>query len=236
MYGRDTLEIIGWVRNGAIYCPDHGPTAEQDSDDGSDWSAVFLDGSATDSPDHCGERDCDRLIRSDLTDDGYRYVLTALDKHVSRIDQTADPVLAAWWDEWGGDILRGLQDGALDLDPFGQPWLTRTMRGYVQCALWSETDDNGEPLDRRYRPQDIDRDGSAEMTADCVNFAAGNVADLRGLDAEQTGHNLWLTRNGHGTGFWDRGLDERGDRLTKSAKDLGPSSVYVGDDGELHVT
>jgi hypothetical protein len=236
MYGRDTLEIIGWVRQSTIYCPDHGPTAEQDSDDGSDWSAVFLDGSATDSPDHCGERDCARLIRSDLTDDGYRYVLTTLDKHVSRIDQTADSVLAAWWDEWGGDILRGLQDGPLDLDPFGQPWLTRMMRGYVRCALWSETDDNGEPLDRRYHPQDIDRDGTAEMTADCVGFTAGNVADLRGLDAEQTGHDLWLTRNRHGGGFWDRGLDERGDRLTKSAKDLGPSSVYVGDDSELHVT
>jgi hypothetical protein len=236
MYGRDTLEIIGWVWEGAIYCPHHGPTAEQETDDGSGWSPVFLDSSATDSPDHCGERDCDRLIRGDLTDDGYRYVLTTLDGHVSRSDRAADSVLAAWWDESGAEIRRGLRDGTLALDPSGQPWLTRMVRGYIRCALWSETDGDGEPLDRHYRPDDIDPDGTAEMTAECVDFAADQVADLRGLDAEQAGHDLWLTRNGHGTGFWDCGLGERGDRLTKTAKDLGPSSVYVGDNGELHVT
>lgn len=28
--------------------------------------------------------------------------------------------------------------------------------------------------------------------------------DLSDYDADQLGHDLWLTRNGHGAGFWDK--------------------------------
>lgn len=45
---------------------------------------------------------------------------------------------------------------------------------------------------------------------------------------------MWLTRNGHGTGFWDRGLGERGDALTKSAESFGDAVLYVGDDGRIY--
>lgn len=34
---------------------------------------------------------------------------------------------------------------------------------------------------------------------------------------EQIGHDLWLTRGGHGAGFWDRGLPN-GDKLTEICK------------------
>lgn len=48
---------------------------------------------------------------------------------------------------------------------------------------------------------------------DCFNFEA-QAGDLlreaykRGYDAAQAGHDFWLTRNGHGTGFWDRDVLE----------------------------
>ncbi len=102
---------------------------------------------------------------------------------------------------------------------------------YIECALWSSTDnttDNGgEPLDSNYSPDDIAIATLKEMQADCDAFQHDNAADLDGLDSEQAGHDFWLTRNGHGAGFWDRGLGEQGDRLTKASKVYGSVDLMV---------
>lgn len=45
---------------------------------------------------------------------------------------------------------------------------------------------------------------------------------------------FWLTRNGHGVGFWDRDVGAVGDRLTKACKKFGETYLYVGDDGKIH--
>lgn len=233
MYGRRSDEIIAWIRDGEIYCPDHGPAAGEDDSAEAGWGPIFLDSSATDSPNHCGVIDCETLIRSDLTTDGYRYVLETLGEHISNRALTDDSVLAQRWDEWGSEIGTAVESGNIDIRP---GWLADMVAGYVECALWSETDDDGEPLDASYDRDDIDADALREMAAECVKFAADNVADLRGMDAGQAGHDFWLTRNRHGAGFFDRGLGERGDRLTASAHVYGESDLYVGDDGKLYVS
>lgn len=96
---------------------------------------------------------------------------------------------------------------------------------YIECALWSSTDESndagGEPLDSNYGPEDITRVALLEMVADCRSFQADNADDLAGLDSEQCGHDFWLTRNGHGAGFWDRGLGALGDRLSAASKVYG---------------
>jgi len=54
---------------------------------------------------------------------------------------------------------------------------------------------------------------------------------------EQIGHDLWLTRNGHGAGFWDRPDlygEDLAQRLTEYSKAAGSVDVYAGDDGELY--
>lgn len=51
---------------------------------------------------------------------------------------------------------------------------------------------------------------------------------------ELAGHDFWLTRNGHGVGFWDRGLGELGDKLTEAAKTFGEVNLYLGDDELVH--
>jgi hypothetical protein len=115
---------------------------------------------------------------------------------------------------------------------------------YMQCALWSSTDEDGEPLDGLYETWDLSDKAEASMIEDCENFlnaVEDSDVDWRsGWSAEQMGHDLWLTRNGHGAGFWDRyyggDLYEVGQRLTLAAKAYGSSDVYVGDDGKLHVT
>ena len=107
------------------------------------------------------------------------------------------------------------------------------VEGYISCALWSSTDesrdDGGDPLDQNFGPEDLTHKAAAEMRRDCRDFVRGCLVDLRasGQGAEQSGHDFWLTRNGHGTGFWDRGLGEIGDRLTKDSKAYGSVNLYV---------
>lgn len=106
------------------------------------------------------------------------------------------------------------------------------VNGYLACALWSSIDGEGEPLDNQYvsvHPKTL-----ADMREDCESFATANAADLLGMDHEQAGHDLWLTRNHHGAGFWDRGLGDRGQRLTDAAHAYGSVDLYIDDDGEVY--
>ena len=80
----------------------------------------------------------------------------------------------------------------------------------------------------------------ASMEADCRDFLEGH-ADLlaeyeeAGRTMEQAGHDFWLTRNGHGAGFWDRGLPgDLGDRLTAASEVYGSVDLYAGDDGMIY--
>lgn len=106
---------------------------------------------------------------------------------------------------------------------------------YVTAALWSSTD-AGEPLDANYGPEDFDTSARLSMARDCEAFMDAHAFSLASIDAEQAGHDFWLTRNEHGAGFWDRGLGELGDRLTDAAHAYGSQDIYVGDDGRLYVS
>lgn len=113
-----------------------------------------------------------------------------------------------------------------------------TVRAYIECALWASVDDDGEPLDRSYGADDIEPGTIASMSGDVAAFLG--AIESAGVDRsewsdDQLGHDLWLTRNGHGAGFWDRGHGEPGDALTELAHALGESRLYVGDDGRLYV-
>lgn len=108
---------------------------------------------------------------------------------------------------------------------------------YIACALWSSTDDAGDPLDAAYSVSDFAPEALATMREDCADFIRANAASLDacGLSVEQCGHDFWLTRNHHGAGFWDRGIGVVGDALTQAAQAYGSCDVYVGDNGKLYV-
>ncbi len=105
--------------------------------------------------------------------------------------------------------------------------------GYVTCALWSTTDDSPSgddaPLDAAFSPDDLDDETAAQMRKDCEDFIDDNEDDLEDshLNDERAGHDFWLTREGHGAGFWDEGLGELGARLTKAAKVYGSFHLYA---------
>ena len=107
---------------------------------------------------------------------------------------------------------------------------------YVACALWASTDfDSGEPLDQDHTLESVAPEALDQIASDLDDFylLAGNL--IAGLTVEQTAQDLFLTRNGHGCGFWDRGLGAVGDQLTKLAKSLGSSDPYVGDDQRVYL-
>lgn len=110
------------------------------------------------------------------------------------------------------------------------------LRGYMRCALWSTTGESGEPLDQAFDSNDIDDKTREAMAAELDDFMVANATKLltSGLASEQVGHDFWLTRNGHGAGFWDRGLGRLGDELSEAAKVYGSRDLYVGDDNRIH--
>lgn len=126
--------------------------------------------------------------------------------------------------------------GDIELDAFTQ--------AYLECALWSSTDNaddsGGKPLDENYEVDDIAVETLMEAKRECEDFQEANEELLSqayehpGYDEESAGHDFWLTRCGHGAGFWDRGLGEIGDKLTKACKPYGNVDLYVGDDGKIH--
>ena len=106
---------------------------------------------------------------------------------------------------------------------------------YVTCALWSSIMEDGQtPYDTAGHTIDtMAARALEEMTSELEEFARANADDLKGVTPEQFGHDFWLTRNGHGTGFWDRGRGEAGERLSEAARKAGERYLYVGDDGKV---
>jgi hypothetical protein len=105
---------------------------------------------------------------------------------------------------WGegetcGNCLVELRPSADTLDRF--------TLAYLACALWSSSDDDGNPMDANGRSwREMATETLWQAVADCKDFQAANADDLAlfygeyGHDLEQAGHDFWLTRNGHGAG------------------------------------
>ena len=104
--------------------------------------------------------------------------------------------------------------------------LSTVTHEYLRCALWSTSDENGNPLHFNYTPINVALATLVDSEADCEAFLLANSADLEGLTAAQVGHDFWLTRNGLGVGFWDHGLGDRGDRLATAARKYGPVNLH----------
>lgn len=110
---------------------------------------------------------------------------------------------------------------------------------YIFTSLWSTNDNTtpcgGYPLEDNYDIEDIDSETLAKMKDDSKKFLEANAEDI-GDRYLAAGHDFWLTRNGHGCGFWET-LDwpeEAGKRLTEASKAFGEFNLYVGDDGKIY--
>lgn len=108
---------------------------------------------------------------------------------------------------------------------------------YVEALIWQSTDDDVSAMHHEGFGA-LDADAVAEVLADCDDFLTPEVRALitralateHGYSWSQAGHDLALTRNGHGAGYWDRGLGQLGEDLSEAAATMGDADLWW--DGE----
>jgi len=119
---------------------------------------------------------------------------------------------------------------------------------YLVCLLWvmPGDDDNENPGDSLSIHCDLGEGVREKAEADCKNFASacGLLFDLAlqqdGYTLAQWGHDFALSRNGHGTGFWDRKelkpmkIGERISKLCGFCTLFPENNLYIGDDGKAY--
>jgi hypothetical protein len=86
----------------------------------------------------------------------------------------------------------------------GNIYLTSKERAFVEQYFESVifTEEGSDDFEM-YGPE-LDEDFIRESTIDCLAFYSNIGCFLNDENHTQAAHDFWLTRNGHGTGFWDR--------------------------------
>lgn len=115
----------------------------------------------------------------------------------------------------------------------------RFTAAYIEAALWSSVGDCDGTVADDHTIEDLAPEARQAMRDDCRRFIADNEGFIReGAHRDnfkQAGHDFWLTRNGHGAGFWDGDWpEETGEALTKASTGFHEVSLYVGDDGRIY--
>jgi hypothetical protein len=114
---------------------------------------------------------------------------------------------------------------------------------YLTAAEWTLDDDDAKPTGFSEQAR-AHASAAVESFVTLAGVSADEAIERTGYDASRLGHDLWLTRNGHGAGFWDRDeLDDPegevvttlGDALTAHAGAMGECYASVGDDGLLYI-
>lgn len=116
---------------------------------------------------------------------------------------------------------------------------SNVLKQYIISALWSTNDESdesgGNPMDDNYDYDDVDKGSLRQAKKDLDKFwkMAGDLLD--GEDETDIAHDFWLTRNGHGAGFWDGDYEkEKGEALTKLSEKFKEVNGYIGDDGKVY--
>lgn len=120
-------------------------------------------------------------------------------------------------------LSRALEVAGID-GPDGET-IGDVVRGYVEAQLWTTQDmyldngttvDDGAMLDERVSFDDVRPEYLERVRCDVLEFVTRHPLAVRmylehrchsasdGSAAEHFGHDFFLTREGHGTGFWDR--------------------------------
>lgn len=142
------------------------------------------------------------------------------------------------------DQIQDAIDGVLD----ALLWATPAFSTVLDDGTIVEDEKN----DQSFSDLNFDRDDVADISLvsvsrEVIDFIGSNWADCllysesRDFDPSQgsvwsyLGHDLALTREHHGAGFWDRGLGELGDRLTEACKPYGEFNMSISCDGVVYI-
>lgn len=101
--------------------------------------------------------------------------------------------------------------------------------GYHEAALWSSTDAEGRPLDGHpYHNHELDAKARTEMNQDAAHFYHSHQHLFGDAYPSQAGHDFWLSRNGHGAGFFD-GEEHYGDNAAELQRLANQAGEYYLD-------
>lgn len=113
-------------------------------------------------------------------------------------------------------------------------------QGYVECLFFTECHADNPELEHASFAE-LAPETLARIVEDCRDFQTSfaelleRAFEFDHYDESRAGHDFWLTRNGHGAGFWDRGLGAIGQRLTEMSKPFGSCDLYRGDNDRLYL-
>lgn len=115
------------------------------------------------------------------------------------------------------------------------------VRGYIEAAFFTDSgsDDDGTMKDATFA--DMPPTVVALAVYDCEEFQDANsealAVYLQTMNEEHAGHDFWLSRNGHGSGFFDRTDKvprEICDKLQEACRATRETGLYRGDDGRVY--
>lgn len=118
-------------------------------------------------------------------------------------------------------------------------------QAYIEAALWSssDTDDDGNERLLDSGEYELAPETKEAMEQDCKAFYEAwqhlfteENCSYGGCPVDEyAGHDFWLTRAGHGCGFWDGDWSEPyATQLTDACKAIGSRTLYIGDDLKIY--
>ncbi|MEI9553724.1 hypothetical protein [Enterobacter hormaechei] len=121
--------------------------------------------------------------------------------------------------------------------------LNAFIAGYIEAMFFAEsaTDSDGEEIES-LAGYELSAEAVDAARLDCARFMDVAPLLLKGAmlagvdyDHTQAGRDLWFSRQGHGVGFWDRGLGAIGDKLHDVAQTFGSKNLFINDAGFIEV-
>lgn len=113
---------------------------------------------------------------------------------------------------------------------YREQYQARVSESYIEALYFTDVNEDSD-FENHFDCALSDK-ALAKCNAECCSFVDLLIKEnifkktLDVMTPEQIGHDFWLTRNGHGAGFWDRGHGELGDKLSDLAKTFGTVHVY----------
>jgi hypothetical protein len=133
--------------------------------------------------------------------------------------------------------------------------LVQILKGYLEAAIWTEEEnllnhnseeddvfaddeDNSDTETKKFTIDDLEDNSKIQAYMDIKKFMknAGKDAIDEAIEENglfRLGMDIWLTRNHHGSGFFDHGYYHE-EELTKSAQSLKGVDLYLGDDMQVY--
>lgn len=205
---------------------------------GWNWSGILAD--CLDSVDY--DRDADGYVGTafigtvfSLTPSG-KYYTPYAHSNVTEAEAEQDEIwfecLEEVCDEFDVGVINGEGDPC---DMFITKYFSADgfVHGYVSCALWTAAEELGDR-----DTSDVRRSSMCDVIKECVSFQIIHAELLQqaydlpyGYTPESAGRDFWLSRNGHGAGFFDRGREPYWRALQSAAKTYGSREVVEDREG-----